>query len=155
MIKQDTALFSNNCGKLYRNKVVFASHKESIDPQSIKNIVLRKYISKGNLLFIILFPVFFSIPFFVHELFEKVLFIVIGVSVMLLSVIMAKKHSSIHVTLKDGKKYRFKIWHGYVREAQKFVDETRKLVARRSQQEEAAEERVPEMVENNQIPATK
>jgi len=154
MIKQDAPLFSNNCGKIYRNKVVFAAHKQPIDPQDIKAVSLRKSMSKGNIFFVMLPNLFFIIPFFVHEFFEKLLFIAIGFGLVVITFFMTKRDSFIHVTLSGGKRYRFKIWYGYVREAQKFVDETRKLVARRST-DAIAEDTHEIALQNREVPVVK
>lgn len=140
MIKQDTTLFSNNCGKLYRNKVVFASQSECVDTKDIKSISLRKSISKGSLFFIFLPGLFFAVPFFVNDYFEKILFTAFGVGFTTLALFMAKRNTNIYVAVKNGRNLNLKIWHGYTREAQRFVDETRKLVARKSQLEEVDSE---------------
>lgn len=157
MNRQDVPLFSNNCGKIYRNKVVFAAHKEPIEPQNIKLVSLQKSLSKGSLFFVLVPAIFFIIPFFVHDFFEKILFAIIGCSLMVLAFIMAKRNTYINVSLKNGKRYRFKIWYGYVREAKKFVDEAKKLVARKSLPN-AVEEEIHDhdtVMQNHGIPVVK
>ncbi|MXN93258.1 hypothetical protein GR160_18680 [Flavobacterium sp. Sd200] len=133
MNTQEVPFFSNNCGKIYKNKVVFASHKQFIEPQNIKSISVGRAITNSGKFFTLLPSVFFIIPFFVHEVYEKILFAGAGVGIMILAYTMSQKYTYINVGLINGKIHRFKVWESYGKEAQKFVSETKKLIARRSQ----------------------
>jgi hypothetical protein len=131
----DTPQFSNSCGKLFADKIIFASSdKETeIDLQNVKNAAFTSRPKFQSLVFMLLPLLLFAFPIFIHdaELFLKILFFGVGLLFLIVSVIKAQKNYTLSLYLKDGTSISINVWEGNRREAQKFADMIRAKLARR------------------------
>ncbi len=134
MNHHENALFSNNCGKIYRDRIVFSTLDESVATENIKSVSLRKSIGKGNLFFILLPCLLVGISFLMpkEDFIIKMLFIVTGVVFFAATLLNVKKRSFIVVSLKTGKNIKVTPRESYPREAKRFVDEASIVIAKGS-----------------------
>lgn len=125
----DIPLFSNTCGKLFSDRVVFASaiRETQIDSGDIKNISFGKRIRISSLLFLCIPAMFFVLPLFIHEAetFLKYSILLLGVVFFIISIVKARRDYKLKVSLKNGETITWNVWEGNVREAHKFVQQVR------------------------------
>ena len=128
-------IFSNTCGKLFADKVIFASalRETEIDTREIKNISFAGSVKTSSLLFLAVPATLVFIPyFFFHEseVFMKFLVTIIGVVFFTVAIIKAQKSYRLKVNLKNGETITWNVWQGNMREANKFVEQVKSRLRR-------------------------
>lgn len=128
-------IFSNTCGKLFADKVIFASalRETEINTKEIRNISFAGSISSSSLLFLSIPALLIVIPFvFFHEseVVLKYALTTIGVAFLIISLIKAQKNYRLKVNLKNGETITWNVWEGNLREANKFVQQVKNILVR-------------------------
>lgn len=120
MNDNDLPLFSNTCGKVYIDRIVFASalKETSITPQSLKKVTFSRSIAISSIVIIILSCILFTSPLYLPQ---AEIFFIIGLMFLILSIAKAKKIYSITLYMKDGSVRTIKVWEGNRNDASKFV----------------------------------
>lgn len=137
MTNLEMPIFSNTCGKLFTDKVIFASalRETEIDTREIKNISFAGSVKTSSLLFLAVPAMLVFIPyFFFHEsdVFLKFLVTVLGVAFFTIAVIKAQKSYRLKVNLKNGETITWNVWQGNMREANKFVEQVKSRLRRQA-----------------------
>jgi hypothetical protein len=122
-------LYSNTCGKLYADKIIFASalRETAFTPAEIKGISLQRHIRSSSLFFIALPCILFFLPYFLsdeeHGL--RVMLVLAGALMLLMSVYKAEKVYSLKLSLTNGRVITWQIWKGNITDAKKFIKNVR------------------------------
>jgi len=131
MIQNDSPIFANTCGKLFKDTVVFASpSKETVLPvNTIKKIAFRKGVTTGSLLFMALPFGFFALADYLDEgVFLSALLYIVGLITLVTAVFKADMRYSIHIFMTDNTSRKINVWKGNKKDASKFVTESMKLI---------------------------
>jgi len=132
MKNREMPLFSNTCGKLFTDDIVFASaHKENTIPlHRVKSIAFKKSVTKGSLLFIIMPLVLFGLPYFVKpdETFVKIFLYGLGALLLAVCLLKAEKKYTIRIRMHNGTFYTIRVMKENIKDAQKFVSQASKLI---------------------------
>jgi len=128
----DVPLFSNTCGKLYTDAVVFASvSKESIIPiRDIKNISFKKSVVWSSLFFIPVPLAVFALSCLVsnNDAFVKMFLYFIGVLFMAICVFKVKKKYTIYIRMENKSLYAIRVAKDNIKDAQKFIYKATELI---------------------------
>ena len=118
-------LYSNTCGKLYADKIIFASvlKETAFSPSEIKGISLHRHIRSSSIFFMVLPCLLFLMQFYLgdEEQGMKVVLVLAGALMLLMSVYKAEKVYSVRLSLKNGKVITWQIWKGNSTDAGKFI----------------------------------
>jgi hypothetical protein len=125
-------LFANSCGKIFTDRIIFASsNKESGYPlNSIRTLRFKKRYETGSIVFSFLPGILLLAPYFLgkEETLIKALFIGTGLIGVVVSLIKAKVNYTLHVLTTSGRKNAISVWEGNKNDAQKFVDKANALI---------------------------
>lgn len=122
----DQPVFANTCGKIFARKVVLATSasEKVLEMEDIRQMSFRKTIPVSGLLFAalpaILLIYAYTLP--KEDTFLKVLFVILGATGVIVSLLKAKKQHMLTVKTADGEKFTISVWEGNAREAGKFAD---------------------------------
>lgn len=126
-------LFSNSCGKLFTDYVVFATaYKETeIKLTDVKNISFSWYFSRSGLAFIFLPLPLLVMAFYFPESDSglKISTGFLGLLFMALSAINARRHFVLKLMLKSGKVLQWNVWQGNRKDTRKFIKHLNKQLA--------------------------
>lgn len=122
----DTLLiYSNTCGKLYADKVIFASvlRETAFSTSEIKGVSLHRRIRSSSIFFIVLPCFLFFMPYFLGDEDQglKIMLLLAAVLMLLISIYKAEKVYSLRLSLKNGRVITWQIWKGNIADARKFV----------------------------------
>ncbi|WP_116789862.1 hypothetical protein [Flavobacterium psychrotrophum] len=116
-------VFTNTCGKIFRNQLILATSKRdsSLSYDEIKSISYEKKRNKSDLLIAILPAMLIAISFFLkeHESFLKILFITLGILGMAAVFFKGQTRYVVIVRKTDGKSITVRA--AGKREAEKFA----------------------------------
>ncbi len=136
MNDSELPLFSNTCGKLFQDKVIFASavRETEVKADDIKDVQLAMSISAQSLLFLLVPLPLFVMPFFLQptEGALKVCIAAIGCIMMAMAVYKARKEYKLRLYLKNGMLIEWYVWRGNYTEAHNFVQKVRRRLLRRA-----------------------
>ena len=124
-------LFSNTCGKLYIDRIVFASalKETSVTPQNLKNVTFNRGITISSIVIIVLSCILFTSPLYLPQ---AEIFFVIGLAFLAISIAKAKRTYSITLYMKDGTIRTISVWEGNRKDASKFVSKVQERFFRKS-----------------------
>jgi hypothetical protein len=110
----DEPLFSNTCGKLFNDSIVFASsrHENDIPAEQIRKVSLKKSVTWGSLLFSTMPLILFVLPRFV-------------------------KDSFIHIRMANGSRQKISVADHNIKDAEKFIGQVMKLIAAKRKETKA------------------
>lgn len=130
MNDNDLPLFSNTCGKLYIDRIVFASalKETSVTPQKLKKITFNRGITIGSIVIIVLSCILFTSPLYLPQ---AEIFFIIGLLFLILSIAKAQKTYSINLYMKDGTIRTISVWKGNRKDASKFVNKVQERFFRK------------------------
>ncbi|MFP9113002.1 hypothetical protein ACLI1A_03620 [Flavobacterium sp. RHBU_3] len=118
-------LFSNSCGKLFTDCVVFATaYKETeIKLTEIKNVSFSWHFSRSGLAFIFLPLPLLVIAFYFPESDNALKFSTcfLGILFMVFSAINARRHFILKLALKNGESLQWNVWKGNQKDTRKFI----------------------------------
>lgn len=120
MNDNDLPLFSNTCGKLYIDRIVFASalKETSITPKHLKKVTFNRGVTISSIVIIVLSCILFASPLYLPQ---AEIFFIIGLAFLILSIAKVKKTYSINLHMKDGTIRTISVWEGNRKDASKFV----------------------------------
>lgn len=134
MIMDDTELplFYNTCGKVFTNRIVFASvvRETEVNPCDIKNVQIIFTVSLQSIALIVVPTPLLIMPFFLHPS-EKGLKLCIGVMGLLLialAIAKTRKDYCLKLHLKDGRVITWHFWKNNLSDAQKFIENLKPLL---------------------------
>lgn len=130
----DIPFFANTCGKLYPDRIIFASAlRETVfKPTEIKKINLSKSVSVASILLILAPSAVFAIPLVSsHEdkWFDYMLYS-LGFLMFCIAVFKAEKKYKLQVYLKNGKSVSWHIWKGNIKDVLKFINKAQTLIGK-------------------------
>lgn len=131
MNDNDLPLFSNTCGKVYIDRIVFASalKETTITPQSLKKVTFSRSIAISSIVIMVLSCILFTSPLYLPQ---AEIFFIIGLMFLILSIAKAKKIYSITLYMKDGSTRTIKVWEGNRNDASKFVSKVQERFFKKS-----------------------
>lgn len=136
MNDSELPLFSNTCGKLFQDKVIFASavRETEIRAEDIKDVQLATSVSAQSLLFLLVPLPLFVMPFFLQpaEGALKICIAAIGCLMMAMAVYKARREYKLRLYLKNGTLIEWYVWRGNYKEAQNFVKKLKKGLLRKN-----------------------
>ncbi|KOS06791.1 hypothetical protein AM493_12730 [Flavobacterium akiainvivens] len=125
MAPDDTPLFGNTCGKLYRDRFMVVARGKNYYKQieTVRNIKFVARPTLKGLFFLFLPAILFLFPFLMHDpgLIVIICVLVPATILAVLSIVKMDKHYSIVVFLKDGTPKSYTIWSGNIVEAKRLV----------------------------------
>jgi hypothetical protein len=135
----DEPLFSNTCGKLFNDSIVFASsrHENDISAMQIRKVSLRKSVTWGSLLFSTMPLILFVLPRFVKDSFIQVLMYSLGVLLLAICILMAEKKYTIHIRMSNGSRQKINVSNHNIKDAEKFIGQAMKLIAAKRKETKA------------------
>ena len=118
-------LFNNSCGKIFRDKVIFASsHRENkIKSDSIERVSFVGRVSLKSLLWVGISSSFFGIMYLERNL-DLWMYAIIGIVALaftILSLAMLEMNYHILLEMKDGSEKRISVTKDNKKDARKFV----------------------------------
>lgn len=131
MYTNNKEVFANTCGKIFKDRIILATHKETTIPlKSIKSITLKKKYDKSNLLFALLPAILIVLPYiFPKDAQEiKTALLLSGLLGVIICVLKIKKVYSLNLKTQSGRLVKIKVWEGNKKEAQKFIDKTTSMI---------------------------
>jgi hypothetical protein len=145
-------VFGNTCGKLYEDYILLASEnrERTLPLNSVKKITFSKSIALGSLLFMLLPCVLFVMPQFLNadDIVAKILMYGVGIVFLAVSIVKAEKKYAVKLYTKSGTVLKVRLIKENMRDAQKFVLETTKLLHKNKAaiKAAAADERLAENI---------
>ena len=130
MQELEIPLFSNTCGKLFADRIVFASanREKEILPQTLSRLTFTGSLTIGSILYMLLFLAIAGGALFINiaTVFKLGLF---SMSMLLLLwfVLKGKRKYAINIYFKDGSARSIRVWEGNRKDAQKFVEQANRL----------------------------
>jgi len=125
-------LFSNTCGKLYTDAVVFALvNREFILPvENIKNISLKKSINWSNLLYLAVPAAIFVLSRLVRDddTFIKVFLYCIAFAFTVICLVKVQKKYTIRISMDNGSLKTIHVAKANYNDAQKFIYKATELI---------------------------
>jgi len=133
MENSDMPLFSNTCGKLFCDSVVFASSKDEviIPLQDIKQIAFKKSVLWSSLFILVLPIAVFALGrFFVSkdDAFVRGFLYTIAILFSVICVLKAEKKHTLRIKQNSKASLIIRVSGHNVNDAQKFVDKARNLL---------------------------
>jgi hypothetical protein len=107
MTNSANQVFTNTCGKIYRDQLILATHQKDtpLTYQEIKSIAFNKRRKRSDLLFAILPCLLIVVAFFLkkEDTFLKAIFIFLGVAGVFLTLFKGQTRYVVTVKTIDGK----------------------------------------------------
>ena len=125
-------LFSNTCGKLFSDTVVFASvsSENKIPVEDIKNISFKRSVVWSNLLFLVVPLCVFALSRMVKNDDTFIKFFLYGIASLfaIICLIKVQKKFTIQIRMNNGALYTIRVSIDNVKDTQKFIDKATKLI---------------------------
>ncbi|MFP9113004.1 hypothetical protein ACLI1A_03630 [Flavobacterium sp. RHBU_3] len=131
MYTNNKEVFANTCGKIFKDRIILATHKETTIPfRSIASITLKKRYDKSSLLFALLPAILIVLPYVFPKDTQdmKTVLLLLGVLGVIVCVLKVKKAYSLNLKTQSGRLVKIKVWEGNKKEAQKFIDKTTSMI---------------------------
>lgn len=117
-------VFSNTCGKIFKDRIILATQQEAPIPfRSIKSITLKKSYDKLGVLFIVMPTALLALPFiFTNEpAAVKAGLAILGALGVIICVLKIRHVYSLCLKTQSGRKVKMRVGEGNKKEAQKFI----------------------------------